>query len=118
VSPNSVAYRATRALVAAHSGRLGDRCLAVAMVDLDHELIAVVTDANRPDNHSEIPIRRPKVLQADVERVLDGWEQWVTVIDADTYCLINLATTGSRIHAAAVSPARPAHRPPQRIVAS
>jgi diguanylate cyclase (GGDEF)-like protein len=28
-------YRATRALAAAHTGRVGDRCLAVTMVDLD-----------------------------------------------------------------------------------
>jgi hypothetical protein len=40
------------------------------------------------------------VLQADVERVLEGWEQWAAVIDTGTYCLINLARIRSRIHAA------------------
>jgi hypothetical protein len=64
------------------------------------QLIAVVADVNRPDNHAEIPISRPNVLQADVERVLDGWEQWAAVIDTGTYCLINLARIRSRIHAA------------------
>jgi hypothetical protein len=63
------------------------------------QLIAVVADTNRADNHTEIPISRPNVLQADVERVLDGWEQWATVIDANTYCLINLAAIRSGIHA-------------------
>src|ERR1700747_3229058 len=64
------------------------------------QLIAVVADTNRADNHTEIPISWPNVLQADVERVLDAGEQWATVIDATTYCLITLATIRSRIHAA------------------
>ena len=64
------------------------------------QLIAVVADVTRPDNHTEIAISRPNVAQADVERALEGWEQWATVIDAVTYCMINLATIRNRIHAA------------------
>jgi hypothetical protein len=36
------------------------------------QLVAVVADTNRPDNHTEIPNSRPNVLQAAVERILDG----------------------------------------------
>jgi hypothetical protein len=64
------------------------------------QLTAVVADVTRPDNHTEIAISRPNVAHADVERALQGREQWATVIDAVTYCLINLATIRNRIHAA------------------
>jgi hypothetical protein len=64
------------------------------------QLIAVVPDANRLDNHAEIAISRPNVQQADVERVLDGWEQWATPIDTGPYRLINLARIRRHIHAA------------------
>jgi hypothetical protein len=59
-----------------------------------------VADANRLDNHAEIAISRPDVQQTDVERVLDGWEQWATLIDTGPYRLINLARIRSHIHAA------------------
>jgi hypothetical protein len=64
------------------------------------QLIAVVADVSRPDNQTEIAISRPNVAQAEVERVLEGWEQWANVLDTETYCMINLARIRSRIHAA------------------
>ena len=62
------------------------------------QLIAVVADSARPDNQAEVAISRPKVPQADVERALDGWEQWATVLDDNTYCPINLATICDPVH--------------------
>jgi hypothetical protein len=40
------------------------------------------------------------VQQTDVQRVLDSWEQWATLIDTGPYRLINLARIRSHIHAA------------------
>jgi hypothetical protein len=70
------------------------------MFDGTGQLLAVVADINRPDNHAEIAISRPNVREADVERVLAGWENWAAVITTRTYRLINLAKIRSRIHVA------------------
>jgi hypothetical protein len=64
------------------------------------QLIAVVADSQRPDNHDEIALSRPGVLQADVEHAIDGWEDWATVVDDGIYRWLSLARVRSRIHAA------------------
>jgi hypothetical protein len=64
------------------------------------QLIAVVADNQRPDNHDEIAITRPGVLQAEVEKVIDGWEEWATLLDDGIYRWLSLTQIRSRIHAA------------------
>jgi hypothetical protein len=39
------------------------------------------------------------VSQVEVEKAIDGWEEWATVIDTMTYRLLSLARIRSRIHA-------------------
>ena len=60
------------------------------------QLIAVVADADRPDNGDTVAISRPNVSRADVEAALDGWETWAE-LTPDT---VNLAPIRRRIHAA------------------
>ena len=64
------------------------------------QLIAVVADNQRPDNHDEIAITRPDVPQAEVEKVIDGWEEWATLLDDGIYRWLSLTQIRSRIHAA------------------
>jgi hypothetical protein len=58
------------------------------------QLIAVVADAGRTDDGDIVAISRPGVARADVEAVLDGWQDWAE-LTPDT---INLAQIRRRIH--------------------
>jgi hypothetical protein len=60
------------------------------------QLIAVIADGHRDDNYSVVPISRPGVSRAEVDRALDGWQTWARITD-DT---INLAEIRRRIHTA------------------
>jgi hypothetical protein len=60
------------------------------------QLIAVVTDAGRPDNGDIMAISRPNLSRADIEAALNGWETWAEL----TPETINLAQIRRRIHAA------------------
>ena len=63
------------------------------------QLIAVVADANRPDNGHTIAISRPNVEFDDVEAALDGWQSWAKT---GSYT-VDLAAIRSRIHAAGLT---------------
>ena len=69
------------------------------------QLVAVVADAQRPDNADEIVISRPGVLFDDVETGLDGSQDWATrYVDANKIeDTINLAIIGDRIRAAGLA---------------
>jgi hypothetical protein len=58
------------------------------------QLIAVVADAGRTDDGDIVAISRAGVARADVEAVLDGWQEWAE-LTPDT---INLAQIRRRIH--------------------
>jgi hypothetical protein len=60
------------------------------------QLIAVVADGHRHDNHDVVPISRPRVTQSDVDAALDDWQTWARITDET----INLAEIRRRIHAA------------------
>jgi hypothetical protein len=64
--------------------------------DTRGQLVAVVADGHRPDNHDVVPISRAHVTQADVAAALDGWQTWARVTDET----VNLAEIRRRIHAA------------------
>ena len=48
------------------------------------QLVAVVADSRRVDNGDEIAISRPNVRFDDVEKAIDGWQEWAT-LHADDY---------------------------------
>jgi hypothetical protein len=61
--------------------------------------IKAVYRADQPTQ--PMPVRYDKyVSQVEVEKAIDGWEEWATVIDTMTYRLLSLARIRSRIHAA------------------
>lgn len=60
------------------------------------QLIAVVADAQRPDNGDIVAISRPGVTRAAVEYALNGWQVWARLTE-DT---VNLAEIRRRVHAA------------------
>lgn len=66
------------------------------------QLIAVIADADRPDNGDEIAITRPRVNEVDVDAALDGWEDWALLHEErnglDRW--ISLAAIQHRINAA------------------
>jgi hypothetical protein len=69
------------------------------------QLVAVVADAQRPDNADEIAISRPGVLFDDVETGLDGPQDPATryVYANGTEHTINLAIIGDRMRAAGLA---------------
>lgn len=69
------------------------------------QLVAVIADGHRADNRDEIAISRPNVALADVDTVLQGWEDWAAIYVADnySYALINLAEIQRRIRAAGLA---------------
>jgi hypothetical protein len=60
------------------------------------QLIAVITDPQRPDRGDTVAISRPGVAYADVDAALDGWQDWAMITE-DT---VNLAEIRRRVHAA------------------
>jgi hypothetical protein len=60
------------------------------------QLVAVVADGHRRDNHDVIPISRSCVTQATVDAALDDWQTWARITDET----VNLAEIRRRIHAA------------------
>jgi hypothetical protein len=60
------------------------------------QLIAVITDPQRPDRGDTVAISRPGVAYTDVEQALDGWQGWAMITE-DT---VNLAEIRRRVHAA------------------
>jgi hypothetical protein len=60
------------------------------------QLIAVIADGARDDNHHTVPISRPSVQRVDVDHALDGWQSWAGLTDET----VNLAEIRRRIHAA------------------
>jgi hypothetical protein len=60
------------------------------------QLVAVVADGHRRDNHDVIPISRSRVTQATVDAALDDWQTWARITDET----VNLAEIRRRIHAA------------------
>jgi hypothetical protein len=73
-------------------------------------LIAVIGDQGRSDNADELAISRPDVSYAAIEAVLQGWEEWAMVLDANTYCWISLAQIQRRVNDAGLGPSTPAQR--------
>ena len=72
------------------------------------QLVAVVADADRPDNRHTITISRPDVAFSAVEAVLAGWDTWAKVTASGTIPVrpqrltttANLGEIRRRIHAA------------------
>jgi hypothetical protein len=64
--------------------------------DTTGQLIAVIADGHRADNHDVVPISRPNVAHAEVDAAMAGWQTWARITD-DT---VNLAEVRRRIHAA------------------
>jgi hypothetical protein len=60
------------------------------------QLVAVIANAGRPDNGDEVLLSRPGVALTDIERALDGWQDWAMLTE-DT---VNLVEIGRRIQAA------------------
>jgi hypothetical protein len=60
------------------------------------QLIAVITDPQRPDRGDTVAISRPGVAYTDIEAALDGWQSWAMITE-DT---VNLAEIRRRVHAA------------------
>lgn len=60
------------------------------------QLVAVIADAQRPDNGHTLAVSRPNVTYADVESALDGWQTWAMIDGTE----VNLAEIRRRIHAA------------------
>ena len=66
------------------------------------QLVATIADADRSDNFDEIPITRPNVNEEAVDAVLDGWEDWALLYEADNGLdrWISLTAIQDRINAA------------------
>ena len=48
------------------------------------QLYAIVADGYRADNGDQFPISRPNVCFAELEQVLEGWQDWA-MLDGDEY---------------------------------
>lgn len=71
------------------------------------QLYAIVADRRRADDGDYIAISRPSVRFDEVEQVLDGWQDWATLL-ADEYGhdrSINLGAIRRRINDAGLGPA-------------
>ena len=82
-------YRATRALVTAHTGPMDDRCLAVTMVDLDHF-------KRLNDKHGHIVGDRALITVADVLRDNTDQNAVVARIGGEEFLIADL-TADTRI---------------------
>jgi diguanylate cyclase (GGDEF)-like protein len=76
-------YPATRALVAAHTGRLGDRCLAITLVDLDHF-------KHLNDKHGHVVGDRALITIADVLRDNTDQDAVVARIGGEEFLIADL----------------------------